>query len=144
MNQDCFQVISSSKMSRKFRFMTVLWIFLIKVVCFPWKYLKSYNFGKRTYSKKWKTVSDSVKRNLHKKKMNPVKRTVWCLTVLSLDELICKTIITRLLTFGTKFCRNIFKLQKFKVFLKVGLNQLNTEFFSNYLFGVGRINWFEE
>ena len=37
------------------------------MVCFLSKYLKSYNFGKRTNSKKGKPVSDSVTRNLHKK-----------------------------------------------------------------------------
>ena len=43
------------------------------MVCFLSKYLKFYNFGKRTTSEKRKPVSDSVTRNLHKK-LNTVKK----------------------------------------------------------------------
>ena len=51
------------------------------MVCFSSKYLKSYNFGKRTNSEKRKPVSDSVTQKLPKK-VNPVKKTIWCLPVL--------------------------------------------------------------
>ena len=47
--------------------------FFMKMVCFSSKYLKSYNFGKRTKSEKRKPVSGSATESLPEK-VNLVKK----------------------------------------------------------------------